>query len=245
MEFTETTAGQSIDMPSRIIIYGKEKIGKTTFACSAPDAFLINVEDGAKYLKQKVRSTPHIRDFDSIIAWLKHIYDDEKFTCGTLVLDSLDHAEDLAQARLIKQNGAKSITDSSVKAFAYYKGVSDAAHDTAQILKWLDAIYAKKGIKSIIIAHSAIKEVDLPGKDPFARYQLKLSKQLSAKVMEWCDIACMAEYDFHVSSDGKTSTPKPCLFTGGDMSYQGGGRIKLPSTIPLSYSELQKAIDNA
>ena len=139
-------------------------------------------------------------------------------------------------------HSAKSITDPAVKSFAYHRGVIDAATDTVNVLKWLDAIYAKKGIKSIIVAHSMIKEIDLPGKDPFSKYQLKLSKQLAGKVMEWCDILLHAEYDFHVSAEGKTSEPKAVLFTGGDMAYEGGGRIKLPKSIPISYDALQKEL---
>lgn len=243
MEFKEVEAGQSKEMPARIVIYGRGKIGKTTFASQAPDPFLIDIENGAKYLSQRVRATPHLRDFDSVISWLKHIHESEAFKAGTIIVDSLDHLEEYAQTRLIKQNGAKTITDPAVRAFAYHRGVVDAANDTATVLRWLDAIYNKKGIKSIIIAHSTIKEIDLPGKDPFARYQLKLSKQLAAKVMEWCDILLHAEYDFVVSSDGKTSEPKPVLFTGGDMSYEGGGRIRLPKSIPISYKALQDAIN--
>ena len=186
--FQEVSAGMSTEMPPRLVIYGRGKIGKTTFACDAPDPFLIDIENGAKYLAKKVRATP------------------------------------------------------AIKAFAYHKGVSDAASDTIAILRWLDAIYRKKGIKAIIVAHSTVKEIDLPGRDPFARYQLKLSKQLAAKTMEWADILLHAEYDFHVSTEGKTSEPKAVLFTGGDMSYEGGGRIKLPKQIPISYAELEKAI---
>ena len=240
--FQEVSAGMSTEMPPRLVIYGRGKIGKTTFACDAPDPFLIDIENGAKYLAKKVRATPHLQDYDSIILWLRHIYEDDKFTCKTIVIDSLDHAEEMAQTRLIKQNNAKSITDPAIKAFAYHKGVSDAASDTIAILRWLDAIYRKKGIKAIIVAHSTVKEIDLPGRDPFARYQLKLSKQLAAKTMEWADILLHAEYDFHVSTEGKTSEPKAVLFTGGDMSYEGGGRIKLPKQIPISYAELEKAI---
>lgn len=242
MNYEEITVGLSKEMPARIIIYGKEKIGKTTFACDAPDAFLIDIENGAQFLAKKVRATPHLQDYDSVIGWMKHIYNDDDFKCGTVVIDSLDHLEELAQTRLIKLHNAKSITDPAIKEFAYHRGVVNAANDTATILKWADAIFMKKGIKFIIVAHSMIKEIDLPGKDPFARYQLKLSKQLAAKAMEWCDLACMAEFEFHVSSTGKTSSPKPCLFTGGDMSYQGGGRLRLPATIELSYRALELAI---
>jgi hypothetical protein len=241
-QFEEITAGKSTEMPAKIVIYGRSKIGKTRFASQFPDCFLIDIENGARYLENPVRATPHLKTYDEVIGWLNHIYSTESFTCKWIIIDSWDWLEELAQAKLIKQNGAKSITDSSVPAFAYYKGVTDAAKDAMQVLNWLDAIHQKKGINAILIAHSVVKEIDLPNRDPFARYILKLSKQLAAKTMEWCDLLLFADHDFYVTKDGKTTEPKPVLFTGGDASYEGGGRIKLPKSIPISYEALEKAI---
>lgn len=242
IQFQEVTAGESKEMPARICIYGKIKIGKSRFAAESPDPFYIDCEGGLNFLGKKVRSTGKLNDFDSVLGWLRYIHDDEKFQCGTIVIDSLDFLEEFAQQRLVKQYNAKSINDPSISAFAYYKGYVTAATDSMVVLKWLDAIYKKKGIKCILIAHNTTKEVELPGKDPFTRYQLKLSKQFGAKVMEWCDILLHAEYDFHVTSEGKTSELKPVLFSGGAAFYEGGGRVKLPNTIPISYKALEDAI---
>lgn len=239
-EFKEVEAGQSKEMPARIVVYGRNKIGKTTLACSAPDAFLIDLENGAKFLNKKVRSTPHINSYDDLIGWLKHIYESD-FTCGTIVIDSLDSVEELAQSRLIRAHGAKSITDPKVPDFSYYKGVMQAATDSIKILQWLDAIQSKKGIKCILIAHSQVKDIDLPGKAPFSSFQLRLSKWFTAKVSDWTDCLLFATLDFAVSKDGITSKPKRVLCTGGDMSYEGGGRVRLPETIKLSYSALEAA----
>lgn len=244
MEFTEMKAGQSREVPAKLAIYGLPKIGKTTFATQAEDAFVINVEGGLDYLDSEVRTTPRLKTFDEVTGWLKHIYEDDSFIAGTLVLDSLDWIESLAQEKLVKQYNATSITDARIPAFAYYKGVIEAAELTKSVLKWLDAIYRKKGIKAILIAHSQVKEVDLPNKDPFSKYQLKLTKYTAAKLLEWADLILFADYDFYVSEDGKTSKQKRVLRTGDDASFEGGGRMSLPKTIPLNYNELKKEIEN-
>jgi len=241
-QFEETTAGASKEMPAKIIIYGVPKIGKSRFAAQADDVFFINIEGGLDYLPTKVRATPKLNTYDEVVAWLKHIYDNDNFKCGTIALDSLDWLEQLAQARIVKQYNAKSISDPAVKDFAYFKGVLMAAEDSIKILAWLDAIYKKKKIKSIIIAHSQIKEIDLPNKDPFQRNELKLSKQLAAKVAEWADLVLFADYSFHVSSDGKTSEQKPVLYAGGSAAFIGGGRMSLKSELPIDYKQLMKEI---
>lgn len=244
MNFEEVTAGESKEMPAKMVIYAEPKVGKTTFAAQADDVFFINVEGGLDYLKKKVRSTPKLNSYDDVIGWLQHIYNNDDFTCGLLAIDSMDWVESLAQAKLIKQEGARSITDTSIPAFAYHKGVSEAADMSIKVLKWLDAIYEKKKIPAMLIAHSHVKTIDLPNQDPFSRHEMKLSKGLGAKVNEWADLILFAGYSFHVTKDKKTSEPKRVLFGGGQMSYVGGGRMTLKRELPLDYNELKKEIEN-
>lgn len=242
MEFKEVEVGLSKEMPSKIVLYGVPKIGKSRLAAEFTDAFFINVEDGLNYIGKKVRSTPKLSSYEDVIAWLRHIYDNDDFKAGHIIVDSLDWVETLAQARLIKLAGANSITDPKCKEFAYNKGVDSAASDCFQVLKWLDAIYQKKGIKSVVIAHSDVKTVDLPNQDSFNRYQLKLSKQLSAKTNEWADAILFADYVFVVSKDGKTSEPRPMIRAGGSAAYVGGGRMLISKDIPLNYEQLVKEL---
>lgn len=241
-QFEEITAGDSKEMPAKIVLYGVPKIGKSRFAAQAEDAFFINIEDGLDYIGKKVRATPKLETYDQVAAWLKHIHDSDTFTAGTLVIDSADWLESLAQERLIKLYNAKSINDSAVKEFAYFKGVMDAAQDAIKVLKWLDKIWQKKKIRAIIIAHSQIKEVDLPNKDPYQRHEMKLSKYFSAKMNEWGDLVLFADYDFAVSKDGSTSEPKPALYAGGSAAFLGGGRMALNTKLPLDYDKLKEQI---
>lgn len=243
IQFEEVQAGQSTELPEKIVVYGVPKIGKTRFAAEFPDPFFIDIEGGLGYLPHKVRATPKLSTYDDVMAWLKHIYNDEKFTCKTLIIDSLDWLEELAQARLIKSKNATSITDTSIKEFAYFKGVSNAASDVITCIKWIDAIYNKKGIKCILIAHSIVKSIDLPNQDPFSKYQLKLSKVLAGKTYEWADLILFADWEFHVNKDEKAISKKKAIFrAGGDASFDGGGRMFLPETIPLSYDALVKSL---
>jgi hypothetical protein len=242
--FAEVTAGESKEFPAKVILYGVPKIGKSRFCSDADDAFFINIENGLDYIGKKVRSTPKLDNFEDVMAWLVHILDSDTFKAGTIVVDSLDWMETLAQQKLVKQEKAKSIVDPAIKAFAYYKGVEMAASDTMRLFTALDMIYKKKGIKSIVIAHSQIKNIDLPNQDPYSRHDMKLSKYLAAKAMEWGDLVLFADYSFHVTKEGKTSEPKPCLFAGGNASFVGGGRMKLDKELPLDYNALKQHITN-
>lgn len=235
------TKGASKEVPPRIVIYGLPKTGKSTFASQAPDVLFLNIEDGLDYLANEVKATSHLKSFDEVIDALKFIYNQEEAICGTIAVDSLDWLEGLAQKKLIKLHNASSITDSRVKEFAYFQGVMEAADEAMKVFSWLDAIYKKHGIRAIMIAHSQLKHVDLPNKDPFQRSEMKMSKYLSAKAMEWGDIILHADYAFHIV-DGKTSEPKRVLYTGGSASFLGGSRMPLPKELPVSYQALEKEI---
>ncbi len=240
--FQEVSLGESKAMPAKIVLYGVPKIGKSRFAAGADDPFYINIEGGLDYIGKKVRSTPKLESYDDVMGWLKHILENDSFKAGTIIVDSLDWLEALSQARLIKQEGAKSIVDPAIKSFAYYKGVEMAASDAMRLFTALDMIYKKRGIKSIVIAHSQIKNVDVPNQDPYSRHDMKLSKYLAAKTNEWADLVLFADYAFHVTKEGKTSEPKPCLFAGGSASFVGGGRMRLDKELPLDYKTLEQHI---
>lgn len=245
MEFTETTIGQSKETPAKMVIYGVPKIGKTNFASQIPDAFFINLENGLDYLPVKVRSTPHLKTFEEVIGWLKHIYENDSFKCNTIVIDSIDWLEQLAQKKIEKLHNNTPLSDMSYKPFAFQKGYAMAGDECIKVISWLDAIYNKKGIKALLICHSKIKTMDLPNKDPYSKYMLKLVNNLAAKVNEWADLILFADYSFFVSKDsGKPTEPKRMLMAGGEASYEGGGRMQLKKEIPLNYNELKKEIEN-
>ena len=241
MEFTEIKTGQSKEIPSKIIVYGIPKIGKSRFAAQFPDAFFINIEDGLQYIGKEVRSTPALHSYEEVIGWLGHIHSDEKFTCGMLVLDSLDWAESLAKEKIEKENGAP-LSNKEHKAYAYGNGTLLIEGQISRLFRALDAIYKKKKIPALLIAHSVIKTVDLPNKEPYSKYDLKVEKKTAAKATEWADLILFADYSFHISKDGKTSEPKPMFMAGGSAAYTGGGRMLLNKEIPLNYEQLIKEI---
>lgn len=240
--FQEIKVGTSKEMPAKMALYGVPKIGKSRFAAEIPDCFFLNIEGGLDYLGKTVRATPKLESYEEVIGWLKHIYETDNFKAGCLVLDSLDWLENLARVKVEKAHGGNSINDQSYKPFSYGAGMSMVAEESIKVIRWLDAIYKVKKMPALLLAHSQIKTVDLPTKEPFSRYELKLSKALGAKVAEWADIVLFADYSFHVTSDGKVSEPKPVLCAGGSAAFVGGGRMRLSKEIPLNYDELKKEI---
>lgn len=243
MEFKEIEAGQSKEMPAKMVIYGVPKIGKTRFASQAEDVFFLNIEGGLNYLDKKVRTTPKLEKFDEVIDWLKYILENDKFTCGTISVDSVDWLESLAIAKIEAIHG-KSITDKKYEPFTYGNNYLLVANECCRMLTALDMIYKKKGIKAILIAHSQLREISTPLTDPYSRYELKFfSKGFGHKINEWADLTLFADKVFHVADEGmKTSEPKPMILASNSAGYIGGGRMVLGKNLPLSYEAVRKEI---
>lgn len=244
MNFEIKKTGTSKEFPAKTVLYGVPKIGKSRFASNADNPFFIDVEGGLSYIGKEVATTGTLKTFDEVIGWLQHLLkaDTDTSNIKTIVIDSLDWIEKLAQDKIVKAYNAASIVDPRVKDFAYYKGVEMAASESWRVITLLNHLWEQKGIRTIIIAHSTVKNMDLPGRDNYSKHVLKLSKFLGGKVNEWADLILFADYDFYVDKDGKTSEPKPMLFAGGDASFEGGSRMYLKKKIPLDFAALEKEL---
>ncbi len=241
--FEETTAGQSTDMPAKMVIYGIPKIGKSRFCSQIEDVFFLDIEGGLAYLNKKVRATPKLKSFDEVLKWLTYILEDDKFKCGTICIDSGDWLEALAIAKIEATHGVK-ITDKKYDGYAYGNGYLLVMNECLRVVTALNLIYEKKGIKAVFIAHSHLREISTPLTDPYNRYELKfLAKGFGHKLTEWADLVLFADRVFHVAEEGmKTSEPKAMILSGNSASYIGGGRMNISHDLPLDYNELKKHI---
>ena len=74
-------------VPPRVMIYGPEGIGKSTFGANAPKAVFIQTENGLTQID--CARLPLVKTFDELIEQLKAIRD-EPHEFATLCIDSLD-----------------------------------------------------------------------------------------------------------------------------------------------------------
>ncbi len=249
-DFTLQKLGKSKEMPAKVVIYGVPKVGKSRLAAQWPDPVFINIEDGLQYLPSEVLATPKLDKFDDILAWLMDFYKREAAVGKTIVIDSLDWADNLAQKKISEQfpdpkGNLIPVSNQEYKPYSYGKGYEMASTEAARLFSAADLLYQKHGMKTVMIAHQHIKTVDLPTKDPYQQHQLKLSKALGAKATEWADLVLFCDWSFAVTKDGKTSDQQAVIRAGGDAAYVGGGRMMLKNDIPINdntYKLLEKEI---
>lgn len=226
----------------RVLIYGVEGIGKSTFAAGAPSPVFIQTEDGLGSLAvDHFPIATHVSDVLDAIGSL--FSGNHEFK--SVVIDSLDWLETLIWRDIEAKYDAKDL--------AYGKGAMIAADKWREILDGLTALRNERGMAVVLIAHTEIKRFDSPETEPYDRYQPKLQARSSALVREWCDAVLFANYKTLIKKDdvgfNKTvsrgiTTGERLLFTSERPAYMAKNRYSLPESIPLSWEAFESAIAN-
>ncbi|MFN8996211.1 MAG: ATP-binding protein [Pseudomonadota bacterium] len=225
----------------RVMLYGVEGIGKTTFAAGAPNPIFILTEDGLGSLK--VDHFPLAKSSSDVMEAIGTLYS-EKHDFKTVVIDSADWLENMIWQEVEASHDAKDL--------AYGKGAVIAANKWREILDGLDALRNDRKMAVILIAHTTIKRFDSPEVEPYDRYQPKLQDRSSAILREWADAVLFGNYKtlvkkddvgFNKTSNRGISTGERLLYTNERPAYMAKNRYSLPDHIPMAWDEFEAAIN--
>lgn len=221
--------------PQKILTYGVQGLGKTTFGCTFEKPILLRIEDGAAAID--VPTFPKlIEHYGELCEALAALHTQEH-GFKTLVVDSLDWIEPLVWATTCQRLGIDSIEKAG-----YGKGYVEADADWRNVMGWLDALRLNRGMTIVLIAHAEIKKHEPPDGDAYDRYQIKLHKRAWALWQEWADMVLFANYRRRTikTKDGGTKgdskfraegSGERCLYTDERPAYLAKNRWSLPHEI--------------
>lgn len=232
--FTLSDIKRSISGPPRLITYGVPGIGKTTFACSAPNPVVINIEDGLHDID--VAAFPRPTTYQDVLEQVA-VVATEQHEYQALVVDSLDKLEPLLWAHVCREAGKKDI-----EAFGYGKGYTAAAAEWRNLLDGLDAVRAR-GVMVVLVAHSIVARVEPPETDGYDRYQLRLHRSADAVVCDWADAVLFANYKVTTVASGKDGDRKRGISDGSRVlktteraAWRAKNRYRMPDELPLDWA---------
>ena len=220
----------------RLCAYGSEGIGKSTFASHFPDPVYIDVEGGTKQLDVARFPTPEtwsdlLEEIDAVI--------EEPETCKTLVIDTIDRAESLLIAAVLREGNK-----SSIEEFGYGKGWTILQERFLKdFLNRLDRLIAK-GVNVVLLAHAQMRKLESPEDPPYDRWELKVSKKVAPIVKEWADILLFMNYEvMTVEENGKAKAKgkaKRKMHANHRPTYDAKNRYGLPDDMDLSFEPLRE-----
>jgi hypothetical protein len=223
--------------PMRVLLYGVEGVGKSSFAAGAPAPIFLGAEDGTAELD--VTRLPNAQDWQDVLDGL-HVLQTEKHPYQTLVVDTLDWAEPMLWKFICKRDGKDNIED-----YGYGKGYVAALDEWRFFLQRLDGLRGR-GMHVVLLAHSWIKPFANPEGDNFDRYELKLNNKAAGLLKEWTDCVLFANYETFAKRNDKKqikglSTGARFIYTERRAAYDAKNRYRLPPMLPLSWDEFATA----
>ncbi len=229
--------------PPRIVIYGEDKIGKSTFAADADTPLFVQTEDGSEDLGPD--RLPRCDSYGDFRRCLTFAIDDADH--ATVVVDNFSGLEVLIYQHVCKLGGVASIED-----FGYGKGRVKAEEVWAnEVLPLLDRC-RDAGKVVIAIAHSHIRRAESPESEPYDQHTLDLHKSTSALVRKWADVVGFAakavkieEVDVGFNKKLRRGTnvgDKRVLHLIGAPAFSAGNRYGLPASIKLSWESFVEAM---
>jgi hypothetical protein len=238
-------------MPPRIVPYGINGVGKSTFASQSPKPIFLPTEDGLSEIE--CERFPLAKSLDDVLTALAELHV-TPHQYQTVVIDSLDWTEQLIFDELCRQYSVASIEKVDG---GYARGYTLALTHWRKILEALDRLRNDRGMAVICIAHSKIEKFEDPESQAYDRYVLRLHKHAAALVCEWADAVLFATRKFRVQNEAAGFNRKRGIANaigkdGGDRILRciGGpscvakNRYRLPEDLPLSWAAFMAAFTN-
>lgn len=239
MKYTVTSG--TIPAPVKVVLYGPEGIGKSTFASMFPDPVFLDTEGGTKRLN--VARLPAPTSWQMLMDEVAEVARGN-VPCGTLVIDTADWAEQLCIETVCARFKVKGIED-----FGYGKGYTYAKEEFARLLDALGDVLAA-GKHVVVTAHAQISRFEQPDAvGSYDRWTMKTSKQVAPLLREWCDMLLFANYKTVVEKSGaganaknKASGGKRVLYTTHNPCWDAKNRFGLPDEVPFEFASIAACI---
>lgn len=226
------------DHAPRIVTYGSDGVGKTSFAAGAPNVFFLDPNKGS--FKFDVRRVA-IESWDETFDWLASI-ENGSIPCDNVAIDTVSDFESMSHARLFQG------TTVTKYEGGYGKGDDVVVMEWQRLLYHLERVWLKgKGV--ILLAHATVKKFEDPTGPGYERFELACRKPLAQLLRGWADYVLFARENVTIAADKNkqvkaSTTGERWLYTRRTPAYdaKARGTALFPEKIPLSWSEFSRAV---
>lgn len=222
-------------IPYKVVIYGAEGIGKTTFASKFPAPVFIDTEDSTARM-DGVDRFDGIKTLDEVNLAIETLRT-EDHSYQTLVIDTFDKLELMINDKVCEEQKV-----TGIEAIGYGKGYTYVAEKVNKLLGTLDALRIAKRMNIVIVCHAQMRKFEQPDEmGAYDRWELKLSKKAAPMVKEWADMVLFANYKTFVIKDGssnKAQGGKRIMYTTHNPCWDAKNRDGLPDQCEFDFAPI-------
>lgn len=241
----EITRGR-IEKAKKVVIYGPEGIGKSTFSSRFPDPVFIDTEGSTNSMD--VARLPRPTSWNMLLEEIQYVKE-HPAVCRTVVIDTIDWAEQLCVEHICALHNKKGIED-----FGYGNGYVYAKEEFGRFLNRLTDVI-DVGVNVVLTAHAQLRKFEQPDEmGAYDRWELKLGKktasQTSPLVKEWADMLLFANYktfSIAVDKDGKKHKGqggKRVMYTQHHPCWDAKNRYGLPDECEFDYGVIASIVQS-
>lgn len=235
----------------RLVVYGAEKVGKTTLACDAPCALLIPLEVG--FAGVKVNKVPMLSSFYHVMQLLDEItasLEQGTFKYKTLVFDSATALERMIHQSVLESDpgfvaGNKKIVTMESALGGFGKAYTYSNELFNNFLTKCDDLAVRFGINIVLTCHRFVAKVLDPTAGEYDCFDILLHSPKNQKnygkreiITQWADIIGFLHEPIFVT-EGKTMSKGISANQGRVLeitrspSFVAGNRFNMETAIPL------------
>lgn len=234
-----------IEKAKKVVIYGPEGIGKSTFASKFPDPVFIDTEGSTNDMD--VARLPRPTSWIMLLEELQYV-EKNPGVCKTLVIDTIDWAEQLCVEHICAKHNKSGIED-----FGYGNGYVYTKEEFGRFLNKLTDVI-ETGVNVVLTAHAQLRKFEQPDEmGAYDRWELKLGKktqsQTSPLVKEWADMLLFCNYKtYSIAVDDKGKKHKAqggkrVMYTCHHPCWDAKNRYNLPEECELDYGVIAGIIE--
>lgn len=234
-----------IPSAKKVVVYGPEGIGKSTFASQFPDPVFIDTEGSTKDMDVARMEAPS--SWPMLMEQVRYVKSHPD-VCRTLVIDTGDWAEMLCSSHICSSNQKTGIED-----FGYGKGYIYLQEEFGRLLNLLEEVVKDAGIHVVVTAHAKMRKFEQPDElGAYDRWEMKMSKNVAPMVKEWADMLLFCNYKtivINVDGQGaqkgknKVQGGKRVMYTAHHSCWDAKNRYGLPEEVPFEYGQIRHIIE--
>lgn len=236
-----------LDVPRRILGYGVEKVGKSSFAADAPYAVHLGPDCGTPHLD--IERLPVPETWEDVFEILALVESNPEWK--TLVIDPVNWLEDLVWARVTggPNSPVTNATRDKIEQHGggYMKGYEAAVSYWRVLTRELERKHCSAGRHVILMAHAKKENFKDPIGVNYDRYEIKMHHKAAGLLREWADDVLFFRHEILAKIEGaKTiavATDERIIHTQWSKSWDAGNRSNLPAELPMSWDAYWAAVE--